>query len=754
MGVLSPIGCDAAAILSALREGRSGLKPMNCPGIPHLHGKFAGEVPAFALPHESLDRTAGMAVAAACKAWQDANIPRGLYEPNRIGLCVGASGAGLTHNTTEDVFRLCFQPHEQAAAVARALNVGGPVVMFSSASAGSGLALVQAIHLLRSGRCDVVAAGGAECLSQVNHESMDSMRLCSVGPCSPFSGDPGLTVGEGSAFFLLERLDDASARGAPIHAELFSFGVTQDAYDIVGGDPSGEGLVCAFTAALNAAGLETGSIGWIKANGTSNRDQDAAETIACKQVFTPVPPITALESFVGHANGAAPAIGLSLALIAFENGLLPATLNFARRRAGCDLDYVPNQARESDASRVLASSVGFGGSNVALVFGKPNAAQLPSAEKSALCITGIGVVSAFGHGFGCFVSGLREGKSAIRQAQRWPETEPAFAGLAEDVSDRRIGAKLTLLQRFALAASMEAFESANFRFEGFDMRALGVMVGLSRGSAAARSQYAAALSNVQARKTMGKLVVRMGRFTVASVISQHFKVKGYGGTIAEGIGAGLHALAHACIHLENCSNEQALLVVAADEIGPGTASSLKEMSWLAAGHDGCYLQPYDCQSKGTTLGEGAVALLVERTDFAKARGAKVRAHIEGVGLSANEKECSLADAIHQAIEFSGSAAAGIAGVYGNGSGIWQHDQYELQGMRQVLPRETPLGCANVGLGLAESTSGLFQVAASLHALETGEFFPVRERMMSGRFPKQLVTATTEGRRNAALVLGL
>jgi 3-oxoacyl-[acyl-carrier-protein] synthase II len=725
---------------------------MDCPGIPHLHGKFAGEVAGFASPSERLDRTAGMAVAAACKAWEDAHVPSGLYERKRIGLSVGASGAGLTHNTTEDAFRLCFQPHEQAAAVAAALDAGGPVVMFSSASAGSGLALVQALHLLRSGRCDVVVAGGAECLSQVNHESMDSMRLCSVGPCSPFSGDPGLTVGEGSAFFVLERQDDAVARGARVHAELFSFGVTQDAYDMVGGDPSGEGLLHAFVAALSAAALESGSIGWIKANGTSNRDQDAAETIACRQVFSPVPPVTALESFVGHANGAAPAIGLGLALIAFENGLLPATLNFVRRRAGCDLDYVPNQARKSEAVRVLASSVGFGGSNVALIFGKSNTAELPAVEKSALCITGIGVVSAFGHGFSCFVNGLRQGKSAIRLAQRWQDTKTAFAGLAEDASDRRIGSKLTLLQRFALAASMEAMESANFPPDGFDMRRLGVMVGLSRGSAAARSQYAAALSNAQARKTMGKLVVRMGRFTVASAISQHFKVKGYGGTIAEGIGAGLHALAHACIHLENSSSENALLVVAADEIGTGTASSLKEMNWLAAGHDGCYLQPYDCRSPGTTLGEGAVALLIERTDFAKARGARVRAHIEGVGLSANQKECSLADAIHQAIDASGGA--GITGVYGNGSGIWEHDQAELQAVRQVLPRETPLGCANVGLGLAEAASGLFQVAASLHALKTGEFFPVRQPMISGVFTKQLVTATTEGRRNAAVVLGL
>ena len=129
----------------------------------------------------------------------------------------------------------------------------------------------------------------------------------------------------------------------------------------------------------------------------------------------------------------------------------------------------------------------------------------------------------------------------------------------------------------------------------------------------------------------------------------------------------------------------------------------------------------------------------------------MRAHIGGVGLSAHDKKCSLAEAINQAIDFSGGA--GIAGVYGNGSGIWEHDQAELQAVRQALPRETPLGCANVGLGLAESTSGLLQVAAAVHAIETGEFFPVRERMMSGRFTRQLVTATTEGRRNAAVVLG-
>jgi 3-oxoacyl-[acyl-carrier-protein] synthase II len=726
-GVFCPIGCEPAQILAALREGRSGIGPVTRYSVGHLQSRMAGEVHLEDAAH-SCDRTAQMAVGAARQAWQAANLAPGHYRPQRIGLCVGASGAGLNHGSPEDVFRLRFQPHEQATAVAAALEIQGPVVMFSSASAGSGLALVHAMNLLRGGYCDVVVAGGAECLSQVNHESMDTMRLCSVGACSPFSGDPGLTVGEGSAFFVLERLDEAKARQAQVQVELFSFGVTQDAYDVVGGDPSGEGLAHAFKYAL-----QSWSVDWIKANGTSNRDQDAAETLAIKQAFKSPPPVAALESFVGHANGAAPAIGLGLAIIAFQDGLIPPTLNFKERRAGCDLDYVPNQARMADANRVLASSVGFGGTNVALVFGKPISGASQGRAHAGLCITGVGVVSAFGAGFQSFIEGL--------------------SGEAETSKvDRETSGRLTLLQRFALTAATEALASAGLMPAHFDTRRFGLFMGLCRGSALARSEYAAALGDMQARRSMGKYILRMARFTVASAVSQRFQLKGYGATISEGFGAGLHALAHACVHLESSDTEQAMLVIAADETGPGPASALAEMNWLAAGHDGCYLRPYDPASTGTRLSEGAVALVLERSSFAEGRGANILARVKGVGITASQQDCRLSDAIRQAMAKSHFAPGGLA-AYGNGSGIWPQDECELKALRGSIPKDAPVGCVNGRLGFAESTSGLFQVAAALHGLKTGEFFSL-DGLMRGAFTHQLITARTEAGRNAAVVLGL
>lgn len=751
LGLLCPIGNEPSAILSALREGRSGIRPLTRYSTHHLQSKLAGEVAGYEL--SGTDQTAAMGVSAARQAWQSAAIQTNRYPSERIGLCVGASGAGLSHDSSSDVFSLRFQPHEQAAAIASSLFITGPVAMFTCASAGSGIAIVHAMNLLRGGYCDLVVAGGAECLSLVNHESMDSMRLCSTGACSPFSGQAGLTVGEGSAFFILERLEDAQTRRARVYAELYSFGVTQDAYDVVAGNPTGEGLARAMLRAMNAAAIQPAAVDWIKANGTSNRDQDTAETLAVKTVFAQAPPLSAIESFIGHANGAAPALGLGLAVLAFCDALVPPTLNFLTPRPGCDLDYVPNEARTSHASHVLANSVGFGGSNIAILTGTPLRSSLSENRTSDLCITGVGVVSPFGIGFEPFIQGLQRGASAIRRVTGW--CGESFVGLAGELRAQKASSKLTLLQRFALAAAEEAFASASLTPENCDSSSLGLFVGLCRGSAAARHSYADALINSEARKSISKVVLRMARFTVASILAQRFKLQGYGATVSEGFGGGLHALAHACIHLENSPEEKALLVVAADETGEGPARSLSEMNWLAAGHDGCYLGPYDSQSKGTLLAEGAVALVVERTAFAKSRGAQIRAHIDGIGLTASPSPAGLSNAIRQALAKSNCTPDKISATYGNGSGIWPHDEAELTALRQVLPQEIPLGCANTCLGFAESTSGLFHVAAALHGLHGNEIFSLdhrRPKVVSGFFPRQLLTAQTEGHRNAAVLL--
>ncbi len=749
LGLCCPIGCEPSTVLKALRQGRSGIGSLTRYSAAGLQSLSAGQVPG--LPPGS-EATAQLSLTAARQAWHSAAFPPSFYSPARIGLCVGASGAGLQHDSPSSVFDLRFQPQQQASVIASDLNIAGPVVMFTNASVGSALALVHAMSLLRSGRCDLVVAGGAECLSRVNHESMDSMRLCSLTRCSPFSGEPGITVGEGSAFFVLESLPVARTRGAHVLAELFSFGVTHDAYDMVTGNPSGEGLARAMRIALTAAGIPASAVDWIKANGTANREQDSAETLAVKQVFAYPPPLSALESFVGHANGAAPAIGLALALIAFDNGLLPPTLNFSSARPGCDLDYVPNESRPFSASRVLANSLGFGGSNVALLFGAPLKTRLAAPPKSSLCITGVGVVSPFGAGLQPFISGLCSGASAIRRVFDWPPEETSFAALVEQIRAQRLAAKSTLLQQYASSAAQEAFSSAALDPRDYDPASLGVFAGLCRGSAAARSRYAAALADPQARMAISKLVLHMARFTVASSLSLRFQLQGYGATISEGFGAGLHALAHACIYLENASAEQAVLVVAADETGPGPAASLGEMKWLAAGHDGCYLRPYDRNSRGTILGEGAVALIVERTSFAERRGAPIRARIEGVGLTSGDSASDLAAAMRQA---AGDIA--VSAVYGNGCGIWPHDEAELQAWDEVLSPSVPRGCVNSGLGFAESASGLFHVAAALHGLSNNRFFsrdaqPVQP--CAGLFPHQLLTARTEGHRNAAVLLGL
>jgi 3-oxoacyl-[acyl-carrier-protein] synthase II len=248
-----------------------------------------------------------------------------------------------------------------------------------SACATGTHSLGEAAHAIRRGDADVMVAGGSEAaITPFAYASFCSMKAMSTrnddprGASRPFDKSrDGFIMGEGAGILVLESLEHARARGARIYCELAGYAATCDAYHITQPDPEGKGLSMAMRRALDSAGAATGDVDYINAHGTSTPYNDKFETLAIKKVFGEYSrsvPISSTKSMTGHLLGAAGGIESVVCVKAIENGIVPPTMNLEEPDPDCDLDYVPNVAREVKVRTVLSNNLGFGGQNASVVF--------------------------------------------------------------------------------------------------------------------------------------------------------------------------------------------------------------------------------------------------------------------------------------------------------------------------------------------------------------------------------------------------
>jgi nodulation protein E len=263
-----------------------------------------------------------------------------------------------------------------ASRVSLEYRVTGPVYTVSTACSSANHAIGQAFWMVRNGLADAALTGGSEAPFSLGFlKAWEAMRVVSPDTCRPFSCDrSGLILGEGAGILLLEPLDRARARGAPIWGEIAGFGMSSDAHHIT--QPSPEGAARSMRWALEDAGLPPEAVGYINAHGTGTLANDAAETEAIRSVFGAHAArllVSSTKSMHGHALGAAGAIEAAATLQALRTGLIPPTANFTRPDPACDLDVVPNTARAAEVECALSNSFAFGGLNAVLVFRRPPA---------------------------------------------------------------------------------------------------------------------------------------------------------------------------------------------------------------------------------------------------------------------------------------------------------------------------------------------------------------------------------------------
>jgi len=399
MGAITPLGLSVDEFWQGVQAGQSGVDWLTAVDPNGYPVKISAEVRGFE-PERYVDRRdarrmarfSQLAVAAGVEAVQQSGLKLENEDPERVGVLLG-NGYGGFPNTDEAVrtiiekggmridpfYMLKALPNMAASHLSMQFQAKGYISTITTACAASSQAMGEAMEVIRRGQADVMLAGGTEAgmceLGMASFAVMKALSTRSDDPkkaSRPFDAQrDGFVCAEGAAVLVLEELEHAKARSAPILAELIGFAVTADAYHVVAPCADGEGAARCMRFALADAGVALRDVDYVNAHGTSTPLNDASETAAIKAALGEHAyhvPVSSTKSMIGHALGASGAIESVACVKTLETGIIHPTVNYEYPDPKCDLDYVPEGARRADVKIVLKNSFGFGGQNACLVF--------------------------------------------------------------------------------------------------------------------------------------------------------------------------------------------------------------------------------------------------------------------------------------------------------------------------------------------------------------------------------------------------
>jgi 3-oxoacyl-[acyl-carrier-protein] synthase II len=399
VGLVTPCGIGIDNVWNNILNGQSGIGPITRFDITQFDTKFAGEIKEFTpedyiQPKEvkKMDLFIQYAIAAAQIAVNDAGLDMGREDSERVGVVVGTGLGGLP--TIEKYHSVLMErgpgritpffipmliANEAPGHIAIQHGFKGPNLCIVTACATGAHSIGEACRIIQYGDADVMVAGGSEAnLTPLTVGGFNAMKALStrnddpLKASRPFERDrDGFVVAEGSGIVILEELEHATKRGAKIYAEMAGYGYNGDAYHITAPCPDGDGFIRCIRMALKDALLSPDDVDYINAHGTSTKLNDYIETLSIKEVFKEKAyktPVSSTKSMTGHLLGAAGAIEAVFSVLSIRDQVCPPTINYENPDPECDLDYVPNTARNHAINVVLSNAFGFGGTNSALVF--------------------------------------------------------------------------------------------------------------------------------------------------------------------------------------------------------------------------------------------------------------------------------------------------------------------------------------------------------------------------------------------------
>jgi 3-oxoacyl-[acyl-carrier-protein] synthase II len=396
LGVVSAVGNGVPEFWNSLIEGEDGTKEITVFDPSSYRIKIAAEVTGLdPEAHFSkkeirrLSRCDQFGIVGFREAWRSARLDRDSVDKERIGVVLGAGSGGIL--SVEKYFRNSYQGLKRPSPsllisyslatttdlIAIESGLKGPRTTTATVCSSSSVSIGVAYEMIQMGLADVMVSGGSDSLCEVSFSGFNSLKLVDPESCKPFDKRrQGLVIGEGAGILILEELEHAIKRNAPIHSEFLGYGICADAYHLTSPEPNGEGVERVIRIALAHAGVSPEEVDTINAHGTATPFNDIAETRGIKKVFgerAKEIPISGIKSMVGHCLGSAGGIEAVATVLTLEDGIIPPTIHYEVPDPLCDLYYMPNQSIRKDVRIAISNSFAFGGNNACLVFGKFNA---------------------------------------------------------------------------------------------------------------------------------------------------------------------------------------------------------------------------------------------------------------------------------------------------------------------------------------------------------------------------------------------
>lgn len=544
VGVVTPLGHGPVALGAALQRGDHAIRP-----VPFFEGT-------------PLEGRLGGVVADAGERWPRGAVTLSLAVRS-IQEAIAASGS--RGGRTALVVGTTMAPRERplellAAQIRDAVDLPDALVItVSTACTSSTAVFAVAMDLLRAGDVDRVIAGGSDEIDTRSFGGFSALGLVCDAPCTPFGPRLGTSLGEGAAFFVVERVVDALARGATLHAVVEGVATTSDGHHPTSPHPAGDGLARAALAALADAGAAPDGIDWVSAHGTGTRANDAAEQQAVERIFgerAPRVPITAGKSLVGHALGAAGAVETAMILFGLERGIVPATAGAATRRPGCDLDVVTSP-RPTDAGRVLKLAAAFGGANAALVLAAPRSSAPAPALRPRRVVRVVGL------------GGLGPGDPARDPMEEGVMARGRVAPLDLDAvapgTDPRGLDPIAQHLAVAVARALAPLGGAPW---GAVAARTGLFVGQRRASPASYAAFEEAIATRGVDRVPGSAFTRKVFNAATGAITRAFALRGPTTTVSTGAASGLTAVVLAAEHLAARDDADRVVAAATEELSP------------------------------------------------------------------------------------------------------------------------------------------------------------------------------------------
>lgn len=769
VGAITSQGATATDFWEGVSHGRVAIREVKHISMEGFRTRLGGEVvEPVTLEHDYLqpdgfhDRALDFTVKASEEAMAACGVGVGPIEAERWGIVVGTCNAGLLAGeewyarrargeSPDPRLVLLVPPQAFVEALSGAFGIKGPALSVDTACAASANAIGYASELIRQGYADAVLTGGSDAFSDILIAGFNSLESLSPEPAAPYSRDrKGLSLGEGSGMLVLMREDLAREHGAPVLAEVLGYGLSADGYHPTAPHPEGRGAARAIQTALAQGGVAPEEIGYVNSHGTGTAKNDPAETAATKvglgEAAAHKTAVSSTKSMVGHLLGGAGAVEAIITVKALDEGVLPPTANYTEPDPECDLDYVPNQARQQTVEVALSNNFAFGGANASVLFARygsrPNGP--PAQKRDRVLITGLAALTPAGTDLSSLWEAFRSGRQCTvaedgRQVGRVELNAGDFLSPKERKRVDRLGL-------FSVIASRLALQDAGIELTDENRTRVGTILGTGVGPMESMEGFGAPIIDEGAGGANPAVFPNTVYNAAGGQVAIKVGALGSASTVTAGHAAGASALCYG-FDLAATDHADAVICLGADTLTDTVVAAYRGLGVLAGE------SPASAPGAGFALSEAGVAVIVERERAARERGSRPYAEVLGYSTTSDAMGVGHVDpeghglerAMREALARAGIDAESIVAVWASRCGLAVADEAEARAIERVFGSDVPVMAPKLALGEPMGAGASLNVAVALQGWREGD------EQDSPRGPI-LINSTSLGGTNFSLVL--